>query len=140
MLFLTIALLAASLATVSFGILHNATVCVKSPHLTTSNKDYGNPPEPTKCACEYYHVRNTGDEQWDKCPDCSFDGFQCNPARWHIGGDEVIARIASSHPAPERVKILFEALELVAAAAAASSEDVEDCFAIDEAVDVLFAR
>ncbi|KAF7193186.1 hypothetical protein HII31_05412 [Pseudocercospora fuligena] len=100
MQFLTTALLAASLATVSFGKLHNAAVCVKdrsvrpfggTPFSPSHNwlKDYEILPESTKCACEYYHNRNTGDKQWDKCPDCSFDGFQCNSAGWHIGGDEM---------------------------------------------------
>lgn len=29
-------------------------------------------PDATKCACEAYRNRNTGDNQWDQCPDCTF--------------------------------------------------------------------
>lgn len=43
----------------------------------------------TGCACNYYLHRNTGRNQWDKCPDCWFDGTFCNSAGWHMGGDEV---------------------------------------------------
>ncbi|KAI1880186.1 hypothetical protein JX265_001807 [Neoarthrinium moseri] len=42
----------------------------------------------TECACTAYLNRNTGDKQYDTCPDCTFDGMQCNSADWHIGGDE----------------------------------------------------
>jgi hypothetical protein len=26
----------------------------------------------TQCACDFYRRRNTGNQWWDKCPDCSF--------------------------------------------------------------------
>ncbi|OLN81929.1 hypothetical protein CCHL11_08606 [Colletotrichum chlorophyti] len=46
----------------------------------------------TKKACTAYRNRNTGNQQWDKCPDCttSFRGdlLVCNSLGWHIGGDE----------------------------------------------------
>ncbi|CAI7638537.1 unnamed protein product [Penicillium glandicola] len=45
-------------------------------------------PEATKCACDFYKQRNTGSNQWDQCPDCTFDGNYCRSADWHIGGDE----------------------------------------------------
>ncbi|KAF4540329.1 uncharacterized protein LTHEOB_9425 [Lasiodiplodia theobromae] len=46
-------------------------------------------PDATKCACDYYKQRNTGSNQWDTCPDCTFDGLTCNSAAKHIGGDEM---------------------------------------------------
>ncbi|KAH6887421.1 hypothetical protein B0T10DRAFT_607386 [Thelonectria olida] len=79
--------------------LHNAAVCVsdrrESPIGGTAwsvsynwAKSYEILPAATKCACDYYRRRNTGNKQWDKCPDCTFDGTVCNSAAWHIGGDE----------------------------------------------------
>ncbi|KAJ6008651.1 hypothetical protein N7499_001298 [Penicillium canescens] len=80
--------------------LHNIAVCVTnrkysevggspfSPSYTWS-KDYEILPDETKCACDFYRQRNTGNEQYDQCPDCTFDGNYCNSAGWHIGGDEM---------------------------------------------------
>ncbi|KAJ5107114.1 hypothetical protein N7456_003789 [Penicillium angulare] len=80
--------------------LHNVAVCISdrkyseiggtpfSPSYTWS-KEYEILPDATKCACDYYKQRNTGDKQWDQCPDCTFDGTYCNSAGWHIGGDEM---------------------------------------------------
>ncbi|KAF6837995.1 hypothetical protein CMUS01_04826 [Colletotrichum musicola] len=46
----------------------------------------------TEQACAKYRQRNTGNEQWDQCPDCtpSYRGDLrvCNSVGWHIGGDE----------------------------------------------------
>ncbi|KAF6831174.1 hypothetical protein CPLU01_06872 [Colletotrichum plurivorum] len=46
----------------------------------------------TQKACDRYKARNTGNQQWDKCPDCktSFRGdvLVCNSVAKHIGGDE----------------------------------------------------
>ncbi|WYZ43412.1 hypothetical protein EsH8_VI_001111 [Colletotrichum jinshuiense] len=46
----------------------------------------------TKIACGKYRNRNTGNQQWDKCPDCSTsfrgDVLVCNSPAKHIGGDE----------------------------------------------------
>ncbi|GJC79118.1 hypothetical protein Ct61P_03313 [Colletotrichum tofieldiae] len=53
------------------------------------SKHYEILPDATKCACNYYKNRNTGNKQWDQCPDCTFDGLQCNSAGKHIGGDEL---------------------------------------------------
>lgn len=63
--------------------LHNVAVCVTnrkyseiggtpfSPSYTWS-KDYEILPDATKCACDLYKQRNTGSNQWDQCPDCTF--------------------------------------------------------------------
>lgn len=66
--------------------LHNVAVCVTnrkyseiggtpfSPSYTWS-KDYEILPDATKCACDLYKQRNTGSNQWDQCPDCTFVRF-----------------------------------------------------------------
>ncbi|KAG6361214.1 hypothetical protein INS49_009438 [Diaporthe citri] len=89
------------LTTVAFAKLHSAAVCVQNrsygstgngtPYGITygSFKEYEIDGEATKCACGYYKNRNTGNKQWDKCPDCTFDGLQCLSNGWHIGGDEM---------------------------------------------------
>ncbi|KAI5194648.1 hypothetical protein E4T39_08558 [Aureobasidium subglaciale] len=80
--------------------LHNSAVCVtgrtEAPIGGTGwsvsynwQKNYEIDITASKCACDHYKVRNTGDKQWDKCEDCTFDGLQCNSAGWHIGGDEM---------------------------------------------------
>ncbi|KAL6706295.1 hypothetical protein ACN47E_005585 [Coniothyrium glycines] len=79
--------------------LHNYAVCVTgrkytpvggTPFSPSQNwaKDFEILPEATKCACDAYRRRNTGNKQHDKCPDCTFDGLQCASNAWHIGGDE----------------------------------------------------
>ncbi|KAH7125772.1 hypothetical protein B0J11DRAFT_568497 [Dendryphion nanum] len=80
--------------------LHNAAVCVTgrtyspiggtpfSPSQTWA-KHFEILPDATKCACDAYRRRNTGNKQWDQCPDCTFDGLQCVSKGWHIGGDEI---------------------------------------------------
>ncbi|KAL0571432.1 hypothetical protein V5O48_010522 [Marasmius crinis-equi] len=46
----------------------------------------------TQRACNAYKNRNTGNKQWDKCPDCSYIKnnmlWQCKSNEKHIGGDE----------------------------------------------------
>ncbi|KAH7006750.1 hypothetical protein EDB80DRAFT_684019 [Ilyonectria destructans] len=80
--------------------LHNAAVCVENVKVTHKggypwklsydwNETYEINTAATQCACNYYLHRNTGNHQWDKCPDCTFDGTACNSAGWHIGGDEM---------------------------------------------------
>ncbi|THX22908.1 hypothetical protein D6D12_08804 [Aureobasidium pullulans] len=80
--------------------LHNSAVCVtgrtEAPIGGTGwsvsynwQKNYEIDLKATECACDYYKQRNTGDNQWDKCEDCTYDGLQCNSAGWHIGGDEM---------------------------------------------------
>lgn len=92
-------LLAVFTATGVFADLHSSAVCVDNRSESPSGgtawsvsyswvKDYEILPDATKCACDYYKNRNTGDNQWDQCPDCTFDGLGCNSAAWHIGGDE----------------------------------------------------
>ncbi|TIA49763.1 hypothetical protein D6C83_04818 [Aureobasidium pullulans] len=91
------------LAALSYRVdakLHNSAVCVtgrtEAPIGGTGwsvsynwQKNYEIDLKATECACGYYKQRNTGDNQWDKCEDCTYDGLQCNSAGWHIGGDEV---------------------------------------------------
>ncbi|KAG8162658.1 hypothetical protein KVR01_007136 [Diaporthe batatas] len=84
----------------AFAKLHSAAVCVQNrSYGSTGNGTpyglaYGSYTQyeidaaATKCACTMYKARNTGNEQWDKCPDCTFDGLQCISNGWHIGGDE----------------------------------------------------
>ncbi|TQN68379.1 hypothetical protein CSHISOI_07115 [Colletotrichum shisoi] len=91
----------AAMTGVAVAKLHDAAVCVTArqygstgngtPYGITygSYKDYQILPEATKCACNYYKNRNTGNKQWDKCPDCNYDGLQCVSNGWHIGGDEM---------------------------------------------------
>ncbi|CAG5177610.1 uncharacterized protein ALTATR162_LOCUS8311 [Alternaria atra] len=47
----------------------------------------------TKKACDAYLQRNTGDKQWDKCPDCKMTEVGklnlCQSLENHIGGDEL---------------------------------------------------
>ncbi|THX08480.1 hypothetical protein D6C77_05895, partial [Aureobasidium pullulans] len=91
------------LAALSYRVdakLHNSAVCVtgrtEAPIGGTGwsvsynwQKNYEIDLKATECACGYYKQRNTGDNQWDKCEDCTYDGLQCNSAGWHIGGDEM---------------------------------------------------
>ncbi|KAF6812102.1 hypothetical protein CPLU01_14970 [Colletotrichum plurivorum] len=59
---------------------------------------YADNAEATKKACAAYRNRNTGNKQWDKCPDCTvgwrhsedpnYCALACNSNGWHIGGDE----------------------------------------------------
>ncbi|TLS24999.1 hypothetical protein PpBr36_06908 [Pyricularia pennisetigena] len=81
--------------------LHSAAVCVQNrSYGSTGNgtpyglsygsfTDYEIDTSATQCACGYYRNRNTGNNQWDHCPDCAFDGIQCVSNAWHIGGDEM---------------------------------------------------
>ncbi|KAH7152242.1 hypothetical protein B0J13DRAFT_673297 [Dactylonectria estremocensis] len=84
----------------SLAKLHNAAACVNNIRESpvggtpwsvsyTWAKSYDIMLDATRCACNYYHNRNTGNKQWDKCPDCTFDGTVCNSGAWHIGGDEM---------------------------------------------------
>ncbi|KAH0433854.1 hypothetical protein CcaCcLH18_05606 [Colletotrichum camelliae] len=94
---MTLAILAAA----ATAKLHNAAVCVtQRTSGSTGNgtpyglgygswKEYQIDTDATRCACNYYRNRNTGNNQWDKCPDCRFDGLQCTSGGWHIGGDEI---------------------------------------------------
>ncbi|KAF9881417.1 hypothetical protein CkaCkLH20_00563 [Colletotrichum karsti] len=98
---LTSILTFAALAASATARLHSSAVCVNAAKTGSTGNgtpwglgygsytDYELDLEATKCACGYYRNRNTGNKQWDKCPDCTFDGLQCNSAGWHIGGDEM---------------------------------------------------
>lgn len=63
--------------------LHNSAVCVtgrtEAPIGGTGwsvsynwQKNYEIDLKATECACGYYKQRNTGDNQWDKCEDCTY--------------------------------------------------------------------
>ncbi|KAF1927451.1 uncharacterized protein M421DRAFT_421862 [Didymella exigua CBS 183.55] len=47
----------------------------------------------TIASCGNYRVRNTGNKQWDQCPDCEMKVIGnlnvCHSDGWHIGGDEI---------------------------------------------------
>ncbi|CAG7561993.1 unnamed protein product [Fusarium equiseti] len=89
-----------ALASIASARLHSQAVCVTNRHYSQSggtpfsvsynwNVNYEILPDATKCACDYYRRRNTGNNKWDKCPDCWFDGLVCHSDDWHIGGDEM---------------------------------------------------
>ncbi|KAG5745833.1 hypothetical protein H9Q69_012282 [Fusarium xylarioides] len=88
-----------ALANLASAKLHSQAVCVTNRHYDPIGGTPWSPsynwkvnyeilPDATNCACAYYRNRNTGNKQWDKCPDCKFDGFACGSNGWHIGGDE----------------------------------------------------
>ncbi|KAF4460669.1 hypothetical protein FALBO_12542 [Fusarium albosuccineum] len=72
-----------------FGVvhadLHKSAACVSSRDGST----FELLPNATSCACGFYLNRNTRQNHWDQCPDCTFDGTICNSADGHIGGDEL---------------------------------------------------
>ncbi|OJD32233.1 uncharacterized protein BKCO1_4000098 [Diplodia corticola] len=90
-----------TMAAGSYAALHTAAVCVSNRVSSTVGgtawsvsynwqTSYEVLPDATKCACDLYKARNTGNNQWDQCPDCTFgDGLACNSAGKHIGGDEM---------------------------------------------------
>lgn len=74
-----------------YADLHNAAACVSNrrsspiggtPWSVSYNwqTSYEVLPDATKCACDYYKNRNTGDKQWDQCPDCTFVSRRLLPA------------------------------------------------------------
>ncbi|KAF7861569.1 hypothetical protein EAF04_008131 [Stromatinia cepivora] len=80
----TVALL--SLVGLSVADLHKYGICadIKGGGYVYNHKA-------TEDACAAYKNRNTGDEQWDKCPDCYMDTSDiphCQTDGWHMGGDE----------------------------------------------------
>ncbi|KAF2846449.1 hypothetical protein T440DRAFT_458471 [Plenodomus tracheiphilus IPT5] len=68
--------------------LHHSGVCVTK---TGGQNVYHG--EATIAACQAYLSRNTGNEQWDQCPDCAMKNIGnldvCHSDGWHIGGDEL---------------------------------------------------
>ncbi|WYZ45778.1 hypothetical protein EsH8_IX_000003 [Colletotrichum jinshuiense] len=90
-----------ALTTLAVANLHHRGVCVTGK---TSSPVGGTPwsvsynwatnyeilPAATRCACDHYRNRNTGNKPSDQCPDCTFDGLQCHSAGKHIGGNESI--------------------------------------------------
>ncbi|WQF86614.1 hypothetical protein CDEST_11628 [Colletotrichum destructivum] len=79
----TVSLILALSATGALAGLHNDALCVTgrtrspvggtpfSPSYTWA-KDYEIHKEATECACRLYKARNTGNKQWDRCPDCFY--------------------------------------------------------------------
>ncbi|KAI8941990.1 hypothetical protein NX059_000100 [Plenodomus lindquistii] len=68
--------------------LHHSGVCVdKIGGQNVYNK------EATAAACAAYLKRNTGENQWDQCPDCAVKNIGnldvCHSDGWHIGGKEL---------------------------------------------------
>ncbi|KAH6679988.1 hypothetical protein F5X68DRAFT_193053 [Plectosphaerella plurivora] len=61
-------------------------------------RSYGDNAAATRKACAAYRARNTGNEWWDKCPDCSvgqrrtsdpnYCVTSCESPAGHLGGDE----------------------------------------------------
>ncbi|KAH7374284.1 hypothetical protein BKA66DRAFT_589802 [Pyrenochaeta sp. MPI-SDFR-AT-0127] len=79
---------ASILAPFASAALHTDGVCVdKVSGTSVYNKDA------TAAACGAYLRRNTGDKQWDKCPDCTMKVIGnlnvCHSDGKHIGGDEL---------------------------------------------------
>lgn len=61
----TIFFIAALIAPFVAADLHSDAVCIdKKGGVSVYNE------AATKAACGNYKARNTGDEQWDQCPDC----------------------------------------------------------------------
>ncbi|OLN81703.1 hypothetical protein CCHL11_06934 [Colletotrichum chlorophyti] len=89
----------ATLIAIALANLHSSAVCVNNRVSMpvggtgwsvsyTWSTSYEISQTATKCACEAYRKRNTGNRQWDTCPDCTYDGIECNSAGWHMGGDQ----------------------------------------------------
>ncbi|WQF85239.1 hypothetical protein CDEST_10253 [Colletotrichum destructivum] len=100
MKFSTTALIAGLALSGAEAKLHNAGACVRNRQTMpiggtgwsvsySWSKKYEIMPDATRCACDYYRRRNTGNKQWDQCPDCKMEGDVCVSAGWHIGGDEL---------------------------------------------------
>ncbi|KAF6812103.1 hypothetical protein CPLU01_14971 [Colletotrichum plurivorum] len=89
--FATVLVAAVACATGVVADLHNYAWCADRVFkgIQESNPENN---DATQAACERYRKRNTGNKQWDQCPDCtsSFRGDVrvCNSLGWHIGGDE----------------------------------------------------
>ncbi|KAH7347504.1 hypothetical protein B0T11DRAFT_333611 [Plectosphaerella cucumerina] len=84
-------LLTATAASVVVADLHDYATCRDRAFKGVNEYAIENPGA-TQAACNRYRARNTGNKQWDKCPDCSTsyrgDVLVCNSPAKHIGGDE----------------------------------------------------
>ncbi|KAF6825242.1 hypothetical protein CPLU01_10368 [Colletotrichum plurivorum] len=89
--FATVLLAAIACATGVSADLHYRAWCADKEYDGLQESNPANN-DATDKACVRYRNRNTGNKQWDKCPDCtaSFRGDLrvCNSAGKHIGGDE----------------------------------------------------
>ncbi|EMD65280.1 hypothetical protein GGP41_010197 [Bipolaris sorokiniana] len=77
----------AAILNVASADLHYGGICADWPNgAATYNQGA------TQKACDSYFRRNTGNEKWDKCPDCKMadkGGISiCTSYDWHMGGDE----------------------------------------------------
>ncbi|PIG88406.1 hypothetical protein AARAC_004608 [Aspergillus arachidicola] len=85
----SLSLIVTALAASVVADLHYTGVCVDSSGgVDTYNRDA------TEKACAAYKNRNTGNKQWDQCPDCTVKNekdifYYCDSAAQHIGGDEL---------------------------------------------------
>ncbi|KAF8859173.1 hypothetical protein BDZ45DRAFT_801871 [Acephala macrosclerotiorum] len=76
-----------SLTATTLAKLHYNAVCVDETDAENVYNDAA-----TVQACEWYYLRNKGDEWWNTCSDCVMvtdDSPHCNSAAQHIGGDEI---------------------------------------------------
>ncbi|KZM18977.1 uncharacterized protein EKO05_0011313 [Ascochyta rabiei] len=84
----TVLFLATLLAPFVAADLHSAAICID----TKGGASVYNAAA-TKKACESYKARNTGNKQWDSCPDCQMKVIGnlnlCHSGGWHIGGSEM---------------------------------------------------
>ncbi|KAJ4319167.1 hypothetical protein N0V94_004040 [Neodidymelliopsis sp. IMI 364377] len=82
-----ILLLATLLAPFVTADVHTDAVCIDKKGGNVYNE------AATKAACGNYKERNTGDKQWDQCPDCEMrlvgNLNVCHSDGSHIGGDEL---------------------------------------------------
>ncbi|KAJ5505886.1 hypothetical protein N7453_004843 [Penicillium expansum] len=86
----SISIIVAALAVGAFADLHTQGVCIDKPAKGVEVYNQA----ATEQACTAYKNRNTGNKQWDKCPDCTLKNEQdllyyCESQGWHIGGDEL---------------------------------------------------
>ncbi|KAB8227621.1 hypothetical protein ETB97_010612 [Aspergillus alliaceus] len=84
----SISLLIAALTAGVVADLHTTGVCIDQKGADVYNR------AATEKACAAYKKRNTGNEQWDQCPDCTLKNerdllYYCESAGKHIGGDEL---------------------------------------------------
>ncbi|KAK1976446.1 hypothetical protein LZ30DRAFT_734658 [Colletotrichum cereale] len=78
--------------------LHNFCACGKRYGKTPETDAYWRyDTDATTSACVAYSLRNTGNKQWDSCPDCTMDTYimnahegvpSCFSFGKHMGGDE----------------------------------------------------
>ncbi|KAI9641873.1 hypothetical protein NHQ30_009740 [Ciborinia camelliae] len=81
------AVLLLSLTGLSVADLHDRAICINWVNNVAVYNEAA-----TRYACWRYRNRNTGNKQWDKCPDCYYAAggwAHCQSDGWHMGGDEI---------------------------------------------------